>query len=148
MRKAACLLMLIMATTIQAGVIPYKQVTITQMTAENPSSWNVISTHTSITGYIIDWRFPNAFDGDTHIIICDSPGYTATGTNSPPDLRHCIVAEITQYLYCPRVAPSSKAVTFYGQAHYDGEHHWWELHPLEKNSASACYVKGPPTGTQ
>jgi hypothetical protein len=118
--------------------IPYKQVSITQMTAENPVSWKVINTHTSVTGFIIDWRYPNDFDGDTHVVVCDSPKFKATGDTSLPDVKHCIIAEMTPYLHCDRVAPSGKPVTFYGQAHYDGEHHWWELHPLEKNSASEC----------
>jgi hypothetical protein len=76
-------------------------------------------THVQVTGRVRLVRHED--DGDLHLKLTGATGF--------------IVAECIPALPCQE--PSLNAqVTVFGISRYDGEHHWWEVHPVERLTVS------------
>lgn len=88
----------------------YWPVTIAQL-----ASGKVKHTHVAVTGRVVLVKHER--DGDTHLRLRD-------------DSLRFIVAECIPALRCP-VPALGNVVTVQGISRYDGEHRWWEVHPVE-----------------
>lgn len=88
----------------------YWPVTIAQL-----AGGTVKHTHVAVTGRVV--LVKHEADGDTHLRLRD-------------DSLRFIVAECIPALRCP-VPAIGNVVTVQGISRYDGEHHWWEVHPVE-----------------
>lgn len=106
---------------LAAGTVLWHALTISQMTAENPARWRAMATHVRVRGYPTYCRTED--DGDRHIRLCDSPDVEGM------DRAHCIVLECIPQLpcACPRLGVPLEVD---GISRYDGEHRWWEIHPV------------------
>jgi hypothetical protein len=146
LRRLLTLVVLLFAISAFAG-IPYVAVPITGITNSPPNGPWKFNTHAAVTGYILDWQLNPNFDGDRHIVVCDSSNFVITKSGYAPDVQHCIVAETVPYMPCARIATFPYATTLYGIVRFDAEHNWWELHPVEKINGTKCYAQGQPSGT-
>jgi hypothetical protein len=88
---------------------PYYPVTIAQMAAGKN-----FHTHVAVTGKVELVKTEK--DGDTHIKLTDGKAF--------------IVAECIPKLPCKPPTVGS-TITVYGISRFDGEHKWWECHPVE-----------------
>ncbi len=72
-----------------------------------------LTAHARVSGQVV--RVSKEADGDIHIRLSDDQAF--------------IICEIIPEL---PIAPPKKAskITAWGIVRYDGEHKWWELHPL------------------
>jgi hypothetical protein len=89
---------------------PYFPVTIAQMAAGKN-----FHTHVRVTGTVTE--VASEPDGDTHIRLSDGQAF--------------IVAECIPELPCRRPV-LGQMVTVEGISRFDGEHKWYEVHPVEK----------------
>jgi hypothetical protein len=78
-----------------------------------------VHTHVWVTGYVK--YVACEADGDLHVRVTSSPNIT-----SPFFIAECIPS-----LPCSR-PPIGSHVMVQGLSRFDPEHHWWEIHPVEK----------------
>ena len=122
----------------------YHNVTITQITSQNPHGPWSINGHVAVTGYVL--LFARQADGDLHVPFCDSPHFVAPANGSAlPDKIHCVMAEVVPYVPCAVITRLPSLQTIKGLMRYDGGTEWWEIHPIESMSGSTCHVLGTPT---
>ena len=77
------------------------------------ASGKFLTPHAKVTGKVL--KVISETDGDIHIRLSD-------GTNF-------IICEIIPELPLPKPR-TGKTITIWGIVRYDGEHKWWELHPV------------------
>lgn len=97
-----------------APVRTYWPTTVAQL-----ASGSVKHTHVAVTGIVAYTRLED--DGDLHIRLVGDTGAVY------------VIAECIPRLPCRRPR-NGERITVKGILRYDGEHSWWEVHPVEELS--------------
>jgi len=101
---------MIVPLLLQITTRTYWPVTVTQL-----ASGHVAHTHVAVTGTVNYVKHES--DGDTHIRLVDGIIF--------------IIAECIPKLPC-RIPHVGEHITIKGISRKDGEHGWWEVHPVEE----------------
>lgn len=117
--------MKLLATLCVFSLIAFaaERLTYEVVTVDKLASGGVAMTRVEVNGYVT--YVAHERDGDIHIRLCDQLDRRGM------DKAHCVVAEIMPEI--PLESPKvGWKITVRGITRFDGEHKFWEVHPVEQ----------------